>query len=88
MLIYKLVFKISSKACSGLCRGLTFKKLLASVFLEKRVMNYRASKVINHEMHNRVKLLLGVAGVVRDGIVLNHSVLVESKWLIGFKRFR
>lgn len=55
----------------GQAKGvLTLKELLASILLEEGFMNDRTCEVIDHQVSNRLDLLLGVSGVVRNGFVL------------------
>jgi len=48
----------------------TFEKLLAGILLEECFMGDRTSKVINHELKDRVDLLLSVTRIVAEGGVL------------------
>jgi hypothetical protein len=43
---------------------LTLQKLLAGVLLEEGLVRNRAGEVVNHQLQNRLDLLLGVAGVM------------------------
>lgn len=51
----------------GVCCGLTFQKLLASVLLEKSLVNDGAREVVNHQLKDGLDLLLSIARVVLQG---------------------
>lgn len=43
----------------------TLQKLLASILLEEGLMHDRASKVVDHEVDDRLNLIFSVTGIVR-----------------------
>jgi len=48
----------------------TLSEFLAGIFLEEGLVRHGAGKVVNHELGNRVDLLLGVTRVPGDGLIL------------------
>jgi hypothetical protein len=48
---------------------LTLQELLAGIFAEEGVVDDGPVKVVNHELEDRLNVLLGVAGVVGEGRV-------------------
>lgn len=53
---------------------LTLQELLAGIFAEEGVVDDRAVKVVNHELEDRLDVLLGVAGVVGQGRVPSSTL--------------
>lgn len=49
---------------------LTLEKLLAGILLKEGLVDNGTGEVVDHELKNRLDLLLGVAGVVCQGVVL------------------
>lgn len=43
----------------------TLQELLASILLEEGLMHDRASKVVDHEVDDRLNLIFSVTGIVR-----------------------
>lgn len=52
---------------------LTFQKLLAGILLKEGLVYNRSREVVNHQLQNRLDLLLAIAGVV-----CKCSILVTS----------
>lgn len=53
----------------------TLQEFLAGILLEEGLVGDRAVEVVNHEAEDRINLLLGVSGVVREGgILLKRNV--------------
>ena len=48
----------------------TLEKLLAGIFAEEGVMSDWTSEVVDHELEDRLNILLGVASVVGESSVL------------------
>jgi hypothetical protein len=49
---------------------LTLQELLAGILLEEGLVHNGAGEVVDHQLQNRLDLLLGVAGVVCKSVVL------------------
>jgi hypothetical protein len=56
----------------------TLEELLASVLLEEGFVDQRPGKVVDHEGDNRLKLILGVAGIVGKCGVLEQDALAKA----------
>ena len=50
-------------------QDLTLQELLAGIFAEESIVDNGTVKVVNHELEDRLDVLLGVAGVVSQGRV-------------------
>ena len=49
----------------------TLQKLLASILLEEGLVNDRTCQVVNHELDDRLNLLLIVSGIVSKSCILS-----------------
>lgn len=53
----------------------TFEELLASILLEECFVDGRARQIVNHEVDNRLNLILRVACIIRNSRVLLPTLL-------------
>ena len=57
---------------------LTLEEFLACVFFEKGLVDHRTGQIINQKMDNLVKLLFGVACIIRNGLILREGAVSQG----------
>lgn len=58
--------------------SLTLKELLACILLEEGFMSNGTSKVIDHQLEDRLDFLLSIAGIVAQGGILCLLTLING----------